>query len=432
MSVNNTNKKDSWTREQWLEFTKEYSLILEYKDGTIPSHIRTDHEINREYLIGLHKEDTPRMIEKYFPQELLDDKKFMAESLLVDMELIQHASDRLLNDPQFALELVKLVEEKHDPKDYSRQLDFSFLGKMDSGVINNKDVWRTVIQTTNPDLTIKDEIIGYISSELRADKEFLIEIATMKHEADLHFAKNPPDKYGFDDYSYQNLNHKLGQGSWCPYDMVNEELLSNKEFALQLVSADPVAYVSLDRKLQEDKDIALATYQADNEAIAMFRGSILEDKNFALIALSKAPDSIYKRLNEELRADRDIMVAALSKEKFRFVGLNIDPTFLVDREIMTMAIKSAKDNGQFLPFNLKNDPEFVLETKCFDYMSDRLKQEVGNQDPEQCLQSMIRKNKLENTLPEKPTTKAQQLSNDIESEDFSYKPQTTKTNRTKL
>lgn len=40
--------------------------------------------------------------------------------------------------------------------------------------------------------------------------------------------------------------------------------------------------------------------------------------------------------------------------------------------------------------------------------------------------------KLSNALPEKSLTKAQQLSNDIESEDFSYKPSTTRTNKAKL
>ncbi|MGU4699196.1 ankyrin repeat domain-containing protein [Burkholderia cepacia] len=40
--------------------------------------------------------------------------------------------------------------------------------------------------------------------------------------------------------------------------------------------------------------------------------------------------------------------------------------------------------------------------------------------------------KLDKEIADKPLTKAQQLSNDIESEDFSYKPASTKTARTKL
>ncbi|MCW5156417.1 ankyrin repeat domain-containing protein [Burkholderia cenocepacia] len=41
-------------------------------------------------------------------------------------------------------------------------------------------------------------------------------------------------------------------------------------------------------------------------------------------------------------------------------------------------------------------------------------------------------NKLDNNLADKPLTKAQKLSNDIESEDFVYQPTTTKSARTKL
>ncbi|MGU4699206.1 ankyrin repeat domain-containing protein [Burkholderia cepacia] len=48
------------------------------------------------------------------------------------------------------------------------------------------------------------------------------------------------------------------------------------------------------------------------------------------------------------------------------------------------------------------------------------------------LNSKQMSDKLEDALPKKPLTKAQQLSNDIESEDFVYKPTTTKSPRTKL
>lgn len=50
----------------------------------------------------------------------------------------------------------------------------------------------------------------------------------------------------------------------------------------------------------------------------------------------------------------------------------------------------------------------------------------------ECVASVVNKIKFNNALSEKPITKAQQLSNDIESEDFTYKPSTTRTARTKL
>lgn len=406
----NSNDKQNWTREQWVEYAKEFSMLPEYRDKTLPEHIRLDHEINRIQLIDLHKEDHPRVIEKYFPQELLDDKQFIRDSFLVDMSILQLASERLLNDPQFALELMEMIEEKHDPKDYSRQLDFTFLRMMHQGAKNDKEVWITAIQTTNPYLTIKDNIFdyNYIGNEIQKDQDFIVELATMKHEADLYFK----DDENMNHFSYSQINRKFGQGYSLPYEFITE-LKYEKEFAMKVVAADPIAYASVGSELQKDKDVAMAAYNSDNESIIILRGEILEDKELALIAVAKAPEAIFDRLPEELQADRDIMVAALSEHTFEFRNRHIDPMLLSDREIMKMAISNIGGNANYAPLAFRNDPEFVLETKCFASMSDRLKREVGNQDPDQAIQSIINKNKLEIELAEKPS-KADRLVSSID------------------
>ena len=60
-----------------------------------------------------------------------------------------------------------------------------------------------------------------------------------------------------------------------------------------------------------------------------------------------------------------------------------------------------ENNGEQSFFYSQNDPEFILETKAYDCMSDRLKKEVGGQDPEQAIKSMVSKNKLEKELAPK-------------------------------
>lgn len=88
------------------------------------------------------------------------------------------------------------------------------------------------------------------------------------------------------------------------------------------------------------------------------------------------------------------------------------------------ALGSASQNGHFQVcqylVSLGADPQKAIDD------------ETIPEENKQCLISIVRKNKLTNELAEKPLTKAQKLSNDIEGEDFSYKAPTTKTARTKL
>ncbi|WP_077188869.1 DUF4116 domain-containing protein [Burkholderia cenocepacia] len=216
-----------------------------------------------------------------------------------------------------------------------------------------------------------------------------------------------------------SYDYTMSQGKG-DYSEVPRELLDNKDFAMKLVSADPSAYVNLNSRFQADPSFALEALKSDGKCHPILNKDFLEQKDFVQEAAKVSPE-IFHYLSDELRADRWIFKDALSHKDFRpmdvkeverlkidlstkdfvYPSSDIDPTFFCDKELMTELCKKEKTMASKASFTLKNDPEFILETKAYDCMSDRLKKEVGGQDPEQAIKSMVSKNKLEKELAPK-------------------------------
>ncbi|MBH9720532.1 DUF4116 domain-containing protein [Burkholderia contaminans] len=375
---------------------------------------------------------------KLLPQEYFDNEKFMIACVEQDGDLAKYASDRLKNSREFALEAL----------DAARSLWFGTstfpLTDMSDEVRNDRDFYLSALNSK----ARKDGIMNSMGDELKQDKEIVLAYAHAIHaetwdddwrdaksnetaqEKFKHYLKADPElierarqtaerpnasernKHWFETLSVQ------GQSS--RYYSLPSNLLADKPFAMDLVAADPAAYLNLDRHLQKDTDIALQALKGEHQFYPVLDRELLDNKDFAQQAV-KVSAEIFHYLGDELRADREVFKDALSHKDFKPIaeGLtkeveqelhgtdykrpatSIEPSFLSDRELVLEMGKKDKEIVAKASYPLRNDPELILETKAYDHMSDKLKSMVGNQDPEQALNRIVNKNKLDTNLAQK-------------------------------
>lgn len=168
-------------------------------------------------------------------------------------------------------------------------------------------------------------------------------------------------------------------------------------------------------------------YQEDGEPYTQSRDSFY----FTCLLDPKAEELIdHMKANMPLSAEKDhfnilqthLVAESIHLKRFsqqEIFGIKQDHTMLATREqveahherLFTKAILDFNMTEESLKASKGNRADIEIDIKYF---------------------ALFERNKLNNILAEKPLTKAQQLSNDIESEDFTYRPATTKTARTKL
>lgn len=176
-------------------------------------------------------------------------------------------------------------------------------------------------------------------------------------------------------------------------------------------------------KLVETAGIDVSAY--DNQALK----TAAEKGNIKVVdyLLSKGGDiqAINGRSFHIAVSDQSVDVIKKLHER----GVNID-----DEALHYAAMHTHLDTCQYLAENGANPQTFLDYAK--ENISTFTKQNKQGmwwaEDWKKTQDAIKHAAKLDSELSKKPLTKAQQLSNDIESEDFSYKPATTRTARTKL
>lgn len=181
---------------------------------------------------------------------------------------------------------------------------------------------------------------------------------------------------------------------------------------------DSVAILELakNRALQKDRAFFLAHTQSDN----------------------CSNDSLLVRFaSEELKADKDFAMQWLEASKNMRTLQCFSDEIRGDLHVLKHAIEH-NDN------RWGKSPDHILEDVARKDLAEEFKKHMSEADysvrtnastPMDFINGKITEqfmHKLDDTLAQKPLTKAQKLSNDIEGEDFSYKTPTTRTARTKL
>lgn len=375
---------------------------------------------------------------KLLPKEYFDNEKFMLACVGEDGKLVQYASERLKNSRDFAL---KALEVSRGISIFSSGF---FLNDMSDEVRNDRDFYLRALQLE----TSKRDLFYSMGETIKQDKEVVLSYAQAIHDeiCDDPWKESKSNQTAHEKYEdylrhkpeliecarkdaerpnasetdrdwFERLNSQGQRGMYCE---LPSNLLADKTFAIDLVAADPGAYLDLDRRLKNDTEIALQALKVDPQIYPILDRELLEQKDFAQQAVKLSPE-MFHYLGDEIRADREVFKAALSHPDFKPLSgidyeelakelstkdykpgaTNIEPSFLFDRELVIEMGKKDKDMVAKASFALRNDPEVILETGAFEHMSDRLKREVGKNDPEQTLKSIVGKNKLERELAPK-------------------------------
>ncbi|WP_175888209.1 DUF4116 domain-containing protein [Burkholderia contaminans] len=403
------NKMSVWGKEQWMSAASFHDTYFLFREA--PQEILNDYEVMKTFVLTQHQKTFGKHIDEIVPPELLDNQYFILSCMATNSDTVQYASDRLKDDKAFTLLAMNGVINKYEDEIpvFSSEVtpveDLSFLNFMGDTVIGDREVMLHALEKGSWLNSIHNQFFYYCGEALRGNPEFVLEAATKIVETSKRINFDDEDNRKAE---YEKFRHYGSSNEKC-YSRISEELLNDKEFCIKLVSADPIAYGVLKEEFQQDIEVATAAYEADNNVVPLLKGEIFQNKDFAIKAVHVNPH-VFSELPSDMRADKEIMLSALTSTlEFRFDRYqSIEPELLCDREVMLQATKSFQGNSKYASHKLRDDPEFVLETKCFASMSDRLKREVGNQDVEQCLTSIVNKNKLERELSNKPS-KAENL-----------------------
>lgn len=407
------NKMSVWGKEQWMRAAGFHDTYFLFREA--PQEILNDHEVMKTFVLTQHQKNGLYIIEEIVPAELLDNQYFILSCMATNSDTVKYASDRLKDDKAFALLAMNGISDDTEEirvfsSDSRKASDLSFLNFMGDKVIEDREVMLHALKKGSWLNSIHNQFFYYCGEGLRGNPEFVLEAATK--------IAATSKRINFDDEDnrkeeYEKFRQYGSSDEKC-YSRISEELLNDKEFCIKLVSADPIAYGVLKEEFQQDIEVATAAYEADNDVVPLLKGEIFQNKDFAIKAVH-VNSHVFCELSSDMRADKEIMLSALTSEReFRFDRYqSIEPELLCDREVMLQAAKSFHGNSQYASHKLRDEPEFVLETRAFQYMSDRLKREVGNQDVEQCLTSIVNKNKLERELSNKPS-KADRLVSSID------------------
>ncbi|MBY4717578.1 DUF4116 domain-containing protein [Ralstonia mannitolilytica] len=433
--------KSSMTKEQWrvIALNSHNTTLLDLWVNQAPEFITNDKEFMKTVFLEAHQNSktlNETQIKELMPSKLLDDEDFIISCMEIDSDLVKYASDRLLNSSELDIHAIDRLHKSNG--------GISFLDYMGEIVQNNSNVFMHIIKNDQlfSDPYSYTNLLDYIGQDLAKDQEFILTFAKKAFEVREDEPKNPYTA----DYKRWNNNN------WN-YDKISPDLLSNSEFAKKLVSADPYSYHFINFELRNnDLDISRIAYEKDPRSSVMINQDIFRDKDTALEMVSNYP-ALFSSLPRRLKADRDIVMAVISSEKygldkFRIEENELDASLLCDKEVMLAFLKKDPETRRPNPniihkvsYSLTNDPEFIYETGDYlngnrSVMSDELRNAIVDIDNEehvkQCLQSMIRKNNLENALPEKPISMAKQLSLDIQNQNYDYGSKTTKSAKIKL
>ncbi|ONU76299.1 hypothetical protein A8E63_13815 [Burkholderia cenocepacia] len=202
------------------------------------------------------------------------------------------------------------------------------------------------------------------------------------------------------------------------FDRIDTKLLESKEFLIDSIKVNPQLYDFLceEKQLQNNKDLKHAYWHSMVSIVGAHYGNIndkelYDNKNLALVAIEGyAIAQVVKHCSERLLDDEQVMYASA----------------LQNPEALSKA-----------SMRLREDPEFMLKickecSNAIEFLGPQLLTDVGENDPVEYLTKRVQNDKLAKQLSEKPITKAQRLSDELEDEDFTYKPAIAKTNRTKL
>jgi len=195
----------------------------------------------------------------------------------------------------------------------------------------------------------------YACKHLRSDREFVLLVVKEKGNA-LQYAE-----------AGLTLDREIALTAICEWALfpiqfyTGTAMFSDREFVLAVVKVRGWAIRYADAKLKSDREIVLAAANCDGfEAIQPYvNPKLFYDRQFMLVAVQMS-DQALQRMALNLRRDREILVAAVNCGGFDQVRPYIDESLYADREFLLTIAQMHGGVLRHAAQRLRADREIVL------------------------------------------------------------------------
>ena len=164
---------------------------------------------------------------------------------------------------------------------------------------------------------------------------------------------------------------------------VSDDLKNNKSFVIKAISKNADAYKYISEKLKNDREVIVTLLLSDLPSVYIYNipDNLTDDYSVATKIVKKQAN-VYAHLSDNLKESRELMKEALSVFPELIVSEDVSIKFRNDKKLILFALNNPILRiGSFfkkLPLKYQNDREVVLKAiKCnsrtIEYINDDLK-----------------------------------------------------------
>ena len=313
----------------------------------------------------------------------LNEYRIIWELAHVNMKVLNHVKEDILNNKEFDLEMVKIkggaieyldsfktdnVIIQEAAKTYKDALKFA-----NSDLLDNKEYMLEILKYNGIALDYASErlrndwdicltavkqytgAINFISLEIRENRNFVLEI--VKKDGYKLFSFNSRFQY-----DREIVLEAVKTNGLVYQNMLCDDFRKDKEIAKEAVkeNLNNINYVPEELKLDKEfvLDVLRNTGVQLNRIILINRPSKLVNDEEVILAAVKNDDADINLASPRLIEDRDFIIKCVHVNPYILKYL---PGYINDREIVKEAVKKDVYALQFAVDDLVNDKDFVLE-----------------------------------------------------------------------
>jgi hypothetical protein len=265
---------------------------------------------------------------------LKNNKKLIEILCVLNSRTIKYASEEILNDKNFFLNILKQYCGKYD----------IILKYLSDDLRDDEDIVKTLISKEM--YTFEFE---YASERLKKDYNFIFEVIKING----YIFKYIADELKNNRDIVLEAVKKNGEA----LKFTSKELKHDREIVLKAVQENGEALKFASKELKNDREIVLKAVQENGEALKFTSKKLKNDKDIVLYAVNNNGEAL-RFASEELKNNKYIALKAIKNTGY---VLHIIKNGLNDNEkIISNAVKYKFDNFRYASDRLKTNKKFVL------------------------------------------------------------------------
>jgi len=284
-----------------------------YGFSYLPDEIKKDRSL---FLIAAKNSDRIDLIEDF-----KNDKEIILQNPILALQ----ASDKIKSDKNFLLQLIEIQKETKLFRGY-----IGLLGVFSENLRNDKEIAKIAIESALPDA------FDDISDKLKNDYDILKLALSKGIGIDFFSQSSHKDDV---DLGILAIKNSIYQN----YELFSDSLRGNKEIALLAVETKANNIMFLPLNLRNDPDIFIKSLKTlseyDVDKVGQFIGEQLRENKEFFINMISAQSNFYKYISENLKKDKELALLYIHKTG-DFNSLHGD--LKKDPDIALTAIKSSK------------------------------------------------------------------------------------------